>query len=133
MDTEATRPRARIGFMRRWGSASRAAVQLDPSQAIGPADAAASTPLAEALRDHATMLRRRHTPARPQRLAALPSADVVEPVEEFEAPIIPESLMQREPLPADGWLKRLFAASRIARYRRQRRTQQVGRHQDLSV
>lgn len=132
MDTEATRPRARIGFMRRWASPSRAAVQLDPSQAIGPVEAPASVPLSDALRDHAAMLRQRHVPARPQRQATKPPDDL-ESSEETEAPIIPESLVQSEPLPADNWLKRLFAASRIARYRRPRRTQQVGRHEDLSV
>ncbi len=132
MDTEATRPRARIGFMRRWTPPSRAAVQIDPNQAVAAADAPAGAQALEALRDHATLLRQRQArlQRRPQSAAA---AAAPVPAEDGDAPIVPQSMVRRESPPTDSWLKRLFASSRIARYRRLKRGQQVGRHEDISV
>jgi hypothetical protein len=132
MDTEATRPRARIGFLRRLGSSSGAGTSLDPTDAVAPVRSATSSPALESLRNHLAMLREREarTRGRPERAAP---ARQEEADGEPEDAVVPQSLVSREPVPSDHWLKRLFASSRIARYRRPRRSLPVGRHEDVSV
>jgi len=134
MDTEAIRPRARIGYMRRGTGASGAARPVDPDHAVGPVDTAAAVPALEALRDHLAMLRRSAARAKQQReqlsLRAQQQQDAAD--EEVET-VVPRSLLRSEPLPANNWLKRLFAGSRTARYRWLKRSPRVGRHEDISV
>lgn len=134
MDTEATRPRARIGYMRRGTGAPGAAASVDPDHAVGPVDTAAAVPALEALRDHTAMLRRSAMLAKQQReQLSLRAQQQEEAADEDIETVVPHSLVRGEPLPSDNWLKRLFAASRTARYRWRKRAPQVGRHEDVSV
>jgi hypothetical protein len=132
MDTEATRPRARIGFMRRRMSSSSAVVEIDPSRAVGPVDPATSMPSLEPLRDRATKLRQRVGAKKSRREEAGLLSDP-EPAQEADQPVVPQSMVERDAAPTDSWLKRLFATSRIARYRQLKRSRQLGRHEDVSV
>ena len=134
MDTEAIRPRARIGYMRRGTGASDAARPADPGHAVGPIDTSAPVPTLESLRDHAAMLRRSAARAKQQReQLELRVRQQQEAADADVETVVPRSLVRSEPLPANNWLKRLFAASRTARYRWLKRSPQVGRHEDVSV
>lgn len=143
MDTRETRPRARIGFMRRAATPAARPASVDAGRTVSPVENTAAVPTADLLRDHAAMLRSQNGQAQlaaPRRtpntsdLEAEANADIENPeIDDSVQTLVPRSIVRSEPLPSEGLLMRLFTASRIARYRRPRRSKLLGRHEDISV
>lgn len=121
--------------MRRHGAAPGVEPYSGSAEAVAPtAPALASTPMAK-LHDES---RPRPSPWRHHRRQADSESPPAPPDpdggdgEDADA-IIPHSMIRAEPVPAESLLKRVYAASRIARYRRISRRRLTGRHEDVSV